>query len=122
MLRLIAFLPVAALLLLLVLFAISNPAPVGLMLWPLDLVWQVPLAGAVLGAAALAFLLGALLAWGTALRNGARARRLQREVTRLETELAALRARQPIPAVPPPPGTAPGTPPGAAIAASPAKV
>lgn len=84
----------APLLLVLVLFAISNTGPVDLRFWPFDFAWQMPLAGAVLGAALLAFLLGALLAWGTGLRYRARARQLQRAARLLEAELADLRAKQ----------------------------
>ncbi|MFC3125077.1 lipopolysaccharide assembly protein LapA domain-containing protein [Pseudoroseomonas globiformis] len=92
--RLIGLLLTALLLLLLVLFAISNPAPVALQLWPFDLSWEVPLAGAVLGAAALFFALGALLAWGGALRYRLRARKMQRAAQLLEAELADLRKKQ----------------------------
>jgi putative membrane protein len=87
----------APLLLVLVLFAISNTAPVDLRLWPFDIAWELPLAGAVLGAALLAFLLGALLAWGTGLRHRARAKKLQHAARLLEAELADLRARQATP-------------------------
>ncbi len=94
MLALILALP---LLLLLVLFAISNTAPVSLQLWPFDLSWVLPLAGAVLGASLLAFLLGALLAWGSGLRYRAQARQLRRAAGLLEAELAELRAQQAVP-------------------------
>jgi len=90
----IGLLLTALLLLVLVLFAISNTMPVVLQLWPFDLSWEVPLAGAVLGAAALAFLLGALLTWGGALHYRRRARRMQRAAQLLEAELAELRAQQ----------------------------
>jgi uncharacterized integral membrane protein len=94
MLALILALP---LLLLLVLFAISNTEPVALHLWPFDLAWVLPLAGAVLLAALLAFLLGALLAWGSGLRYRAQARQLRHAATLLEAELAELRAKQAVP-------------------------
>jgi uncharacterized integral membrane protein len=90
MLALLLALP---LLLVLVLFAVSNTAPVELQFWPFDFAWQVPLAGAVLGAALLAFLLGALLAWGSGLRHRAQARKLRNAARLLEAELADLRAR-----------------------------
>jgi uncharacterized integral membrane protein len=107
MLALILALP---LLLVLVLFAVSNTEPVALHLWPFDLAWVLPLAGAVLGAALLAFLLGALLAWGSGLRYRARARQLQNAARLLEAELADLRAReaQPVANVAAPAAT-PGT-------------
>lgn len=99
--RIIGTLLTAVLLLVLVLFAISNPQPVALQFWPFDLAWEVPLAGAVLGAAALAFLLGAVLAWGGALRYRRRARKMQRAAQLLEAEVAELRARhEPAPIVP----------------------
>lgn len=83
----------ALLLLLLVLFTISNTDPVSLQLWPFDLSWQLPLAGAVLGAAALFFLLGAMVAWGSALHYRRRARKMQRAAQLLEAELAELRGQ-----------------------------
>jgi uncharacterized integral membrane protein len=92
--KLIGLLLTALLLLLLVLFAISNSGAVVLLLWPLDLAWEVPLAGAVLGAAAIAFLLGALVAWGGALRYRRRAWKMQRAAQLLEAELAEARAQQ----------------------------
>ncbi|MBC9180068.1 lipopolysaccharide assembly protein LapA domain-containing protein [Pseudoroseomonas ludipueritiae] len=91
MLALILALP---LLLVLVLFAVSNTVPVDLQFWPFDFAWQVPLAGAVLGAALLAFLLGALLAWGSGLRYRAEARRMRNAARLLEAEVAELRAQQ----------------------------
>ncbi|MCQ4162675.1 LapA family protein [Roseomonas sp. GC11] len=91
--RLIGSLLTAALLLLLVLFAISNTAPVSLLLWPLDLAWEVPLAGAVLGGAAIGFVLGALIAWGGALHYRRRARKMQRAAQLLEAELADIRGK-----------------------------
>ncbi|HWL81135.1 MAG TPA: lipopolysaccharide assembly protein LapA domain-containing protein [Roseomonas sp.] len=103
----IGLLLTALLLLVLVLFAVSNTMPVALQLWPFDVSWEVPLAGAVLGAAALAFLLGALLAWGSALHYRRRARRMQRAAQLLEAELAEIRARQD--AANPVPSTAPTT-------------
>ncbi|RKK03076.1 DUF1049 domain-containing protein [Pseudoroseomonas wenyumeiae] len=109
MLALILALP---LLLVLVLFAVSNTAPVELQFWPFDVAWQVPLAGAVLGAALLAFLLGALLAWGSGLRHRAEARRMRNAARLLEAEVAELRAQQAVPV----PNTAP---PGTALAPAP---
>jgi uncharacterized integral membrane protein len=100
------------LLLVLVLFAVSNTAPVELQFWPFDFAWQVPLAGAVLGAALLAFLLGALLAWGSGLRHRAEARRMRNAARLLEAEVAELRAQQAKPV----PNTAP---PGTALAPAP---
>lgn len=90
----IGLLLTAFLVLVLVLFAISNAEPVVLQFWPFDVSWELPLAGAVLGAAALAFLLGAVLTWGGALHYRRRARRMQRAAQLLEAELAEIRAKQ----------------------------
>jgi uncharacterized integral membrane protein len=110
----LALLLAAPLLLILVLFAVSNTAPVALQFWPFDIAWEMPLAGAVLGAAFLAFLLGALLAWGSGLHYRARARKLQHAARLLEAELADLRGRQATPV----PNTAPAVT-GTALAPAP---
>jgi uncharacterized integral membrane protein len=104
MLRWILMLP---LLILLVLFGLSNRQEVFLRLWPFDLAWAVPLSVAVLLFSALFFLFGALVAWTTSLRHRARARRAEEAARVLEAELADYRAtaaRQVGP-VPPPAGT-----------------
>ena len=58
--RLLIALP---LLLLMVLFALSNTAPVRLVLWPTDYSLQLPLSLAVLAAMAVAFLAGGVVVW-----------------------------------------------------------
>ncbi len=78
---------VAPLAVLLVLFALSNQQPVRLTLWPFDLEWDASLALAVLVVAALAFLLGAGIAWGASLPHRVRERRLRAEVTALRAQL-----------------------------------
>ena len=83
----------APLLALVVLFALSNREPVLLRLWPLDLIWQAPLAVAVLVVGALTFLLGALMVWLSSLPHRRRARRADAEIRRLEGEVEAFRAR-----------------------------
>lgn len=88
--RWILFLPLAGFV---VLFALSNRDPVELRLWPFDLAWQAPLALAVLGASALAFLLGAGVVWFADLPARMRARSAQRRAAALERELDGLRAR-----------------------------
>lgn len=84
--------------LVIVLFALSNSAPVGLRLWPFDLSWQAPLSLAVLIIAGVFFLLGAIIAWLGSLPARGRARDLHgqvqvqaAEITRLRAELEALR-------------------------------
>jgi len=84
----------APLLLLLVLFALSNTQTVEFRLWPFDLAWVAPLALAVLVAAAGAFLLGAVIVWASSLPHRRRARELQRAADLLRAELEALKARE----------------------------
>lgn len=84
----------APLLVLVILFALSNRDPVTFRLWPLDLSWTAPLSVAVLAVAAAAFLVGALIAWGAALPARRRASQMA-EVSRvLEAELSEYRARE----------------------------
>ncbi|MBR0654099.1 LapA family protein [Plastoroseomonas arctica] len=78
--------------LVIVLFALSNSAPVALRLWPFDLAWQVPLSLAVLIIAGVFFLLGAIIAWLASLPARGRARDLRGQVQTLEMELARYRA------------------------------
>jgi uncharacterized integral membrane protein len=78
-------------LVLLVLFALSNPQPVELRLWPFDLAWRTSLALAVLVPAGGAFLLGAVIAWSSALPERWRA---WRAAGRLRSELGESRARE----------------------------
>jgi len=54
------FLPLA---ILVVLFMLSNPQSIELRLWPFDVAWTASASIAVLSIAAVAFLLGALIAW-----------------------------------------------------------
>ena len=87
------FLIAVPLLLLLVLFALSNRAPVPLRLWPTDFAIEVPLSLAVLLAMGLAFLLGGLFVWFSALAQRARARHAEAQVRLLDEQLAELKAR-----------------------------
>jgi uncharacterized integral membrane protein len=81
-------LPLAALL---VLFAVSNTAPVTLGLWPFDVTVELPLSVAVLAVSAIAFLFGAIVVWTTALPVRMRARRLENSTTALRAEVDQLR-------------------------------
>ncbi len=94
--RILIALPV---LIILVLFALSNPAPTEFRLWPTDLAVVLPLSLAVLGAMAVAFIIGAALLWLSALAARHRARRAERQVQVLEAQVAELKAR-----LAPPPG------------------
>ncbi len=90
MLRFLLLLP---LLLLIVLFVVSNTAPVELRLWPTGWSLEAPLALCMLGAMAIAFLLGALFTWFPALAARRRARRAEARAAGLDQEVAALKAR-----------------------------
>ena len=93
--RLLIALP---LLVLLVLFALSNRAAVTLGLWPTGISLEAPLALVVLGALALGFLAGGVVVRISELRHRRRARQAEAKVRRLEDELAAL--KPPAPPVP----------------------
>ena len=87
--RLLLALPV---LLVLVLFALTNTQPVQLGLWPTDLSITVPLSLAVLGAMAVTFFLGALAIWPRILGARGRARRAERDRRLLEAQVSELKA------------------------------
>jgi lipopolysaccharide assembly protein A len=96
--RLLIALP---LLLVLVLFALSNREPVPLRFWPTDYTLVLPLSLAVLGGMAVAFLAGALLVWISALAQRRRARQAEQTVRLLEAQVQELKARLPQPLMPP---------------------
>lgn len=89
MLRILIGLP---LLLILVLFALSNPRPVQLGLWPTDLTITVPTSVAILFGMAVAFLVGAMLLWFSAVAARLRARRAEHLVRLLNAQVAQLKA------------------------------
>ncbi|MDE2006108.1 MAG: DUF1049 domain-containing protein [Rhodospirillales bacterium] len=74
----------APFLLLLVLFALSNRAPVALGLWPTGISVTLPVSIAILLAAALGFLAGALIAWIGGHPHRSRARRAEARLRALE--------------------------------------
>jgi lipopolysaccharide assembly protein A len=90
------------LLLLLVLFALSNTAPARLTLWPTDYALVLPLSLAILSGMALAFICGALLVWTSSLGQRRRARRAEQAVRLLEAQVQALKERVGSPVLPPP--------------------
>lgn len=102
--RLILLSPV---LLLVILFALSNTEMVRLTLWPTDLLVAAPLSLVILSAMGLAFLLGALTTWVVGVAARLRARRASHEAATLRAELAATQARIPSATVLPPPGATP---------------
>jgi uncharacterized integral membrane protein len=89
-------------LLLLVIFTLSNTAPVRLGFWPTGVALEAPLSIAVLGAMAIAFVLGGLFVWLSELGQRRRARRAEHEARLLEEQVRELKARLPRVAVPPP--------------------
>jgi uncharacterized integral membrane protein len=89
--RWVLFVP---LLVILALFALSNPQDVEIRMWPFDLAWVSPLGTAVLILAAIAFLLGAGITWAATLPARRRAARVEQAAKLLEAELAAHRAQE----------------------------
>ncbi len=90
------------LLLLLVLFVLSNTAPVRLTLWPTDFAVELPLSLAMIASTGLALLIGGVLVWLNELSQRRRARRAEQAVQLLEAQVRELKARLPLPAMPPP--------------------
>jgi uncharacterized integral membrane protein len=85
----------APFLLLLVLFALSNTRPVQVGLWPTGWSLEAPLSLAILGAMALAFLVGGLLVWLSELGQRRRARQAEHAVRLLEAQVQELKSRLP---------------------------
>ncbi|MFC7477200.1 lipopolysaccharide assembly protein LapA domain-containing protein [Dankookia sp. GCM10030260] len=94
------------LLVLLVLFGLSNTGEVALQLWPFDLTWVAPLSVAVLGIGAVCFLFGAVVTWMAGLPHRRRARRMEEAARVMEAELSEFRAAaaRRVGPVPPPAG------------------
>ena len=102
--RLIRLLPAAIILLLLVIFALSNRQMASFAFWPTDFSLNAPLGLAVLVCAAVAFLAGALVAWFSTIPPRRRARRAEAQVKLLEAQVIELKARlaRPAASLPPP--------------------
>lgn len=83
----------APVLIILVVFALSNRQVVQLGLWPTDIMVDLPLSITVLIAAGLFFIAGALMTWGAGIAMSGRARRAERAVRQLEAEVQALKSR-----------------------------
>lgn len=81
----------APLLILIVLFALTNTQPVRLGLWPFDFQLELPLSLAVLAGMAIAFLAGGLVVWIGALGQRHRARDAEHKARLLEAQLAQAR-------------------------------
>ncbi len=87
----------APLLFLLVLFALSNPQPVRLGIWPTDFAIELPLSIAILVAMAASFIIGAAMLWFAAIAAGGRARLAERETRMLDRQVRELQARLAVP-------------------------
>jgi putative membrane protein len=86
--------PALIVVLILVLFALSNRQDVSLGFWPTDYAVQAPLSVAILIGMAVAFFLGAALVWVDKLGLRGRARRAEAKVARLQAQLAEMEVRQ----------------------------
>lgn len=91
---------IAPLLLLLVLFALSNTAPVRLGLWPTGFSGEMPLSLAILGGMAVAFLAGGVLVWISELAQRRRARRAEQTIRLLEAQVQELKSHVPVQTLP----------------------
>jgi uncharacterized integral membrane protein len=84
-------------LIVLVAFALSNPQPVQLKIWPLDFYTiEAPLSIAILLAGGVFFFLGALFVWFGSVAARGRAGRAERRAAALEAELKAHLSPPPI--------------------------
>ncbi|CAH2600458.1 conserved protein of unknown function [Rhodovastum atsumiense] len=87
-------------LLILIVFALSNPGPATLKFWPTDYTLTAPLSFAILVGMGGAFLLGAFSTWLPAVFARGRARRAERTAQQLRTQVAELKkAKAPTTAV-----------------------
>ncbi len=91
--RVLRLLIVTPLLLLLVLFTLSNTGALTLRLWPTDYTLTLPASIVILGAMAVAFLAGAFLVWVGELGRRRRTRQAEQAVKLLEDQVKALKAQ-----------------------------
>lgn len=86
--------------LVLIVFAVSNPMPVGLRFEPFPFVLELPLYGAILTSLILGFAMGGFLAWLGGWKWRRRARKAEAEAARLRQELRTAQG-PPQPPLPP---------------------
>jgi len=98
----IRLLVAAPILVLLLLFALSNTSPLRLSLWPTDYGLEAQASLIVLCAMAAAFLTGGAIVWVNELAQRRRARRAEDMVKLLEEQVRALKARLPATQIVPP--------------------
>jgi len=91
--RVVRLLIVVPLLLLLVLFTLSNRTPLHLTLWPTGFSMDLAASLVILGAMAVAFLAGAFLVWFSELGQRRRVRHAEQAVKLLEDQVKALKAQ-----------------------------
>ena|SRR5271165_809591 len=91
--RVLRLLIVIPLLLLLVLFALSNSTPLRLCLLPAECTTDLPASVVILGAMGVAFLAGAFLVWVGEMGQRRRARRAEQAMKLLEEQVKALKAQ-----------------------------
>lgn len=99
LLRLVLLSPV---LLVLVVFALTNPQPMHIVVWPFDIALDTPASLALLSALGVGLFLGAVMLWVTTLGLRLRARRAERACALLEGELKRARLASPATILPPP--------------------
>jgi len=99
--RVLRLLILTPLLVLLVLFTLSNRTPLRLGLWPTDYTVDLPASLVILGAMVVAFLAGAFLVWVSELGRRRRARRAEQAVKLLEEQVKGLKAQLSPPSTPP---------------------
>jgi uncharacterized integral membrane protein len=92
-LRILRLVIAAILLLVLVLFALSNTSALRLGLWPTDYNVTLPASIVILGAMAMAFLAGAFVVWVGELGRRRRARQAEQTMKLLEDQVKALKAQ-----------------------------
>jgi len=95
------FLILVPFLILLIAFALSNPQPVSLGMWPTDFSVEVPVSLAILAAAGLFFFLGALFVWFGSVTARTRLRVASRRTAALQAELRTHTDPKPNPIVRP---------------------
>ena len=78
-----------------VVFAITNRAPVTVTLWPLPWIAELPLYLVVLGSLLVGFLVGAVIAWLSASRRRHEARITAERLRGASAELTKLKRQQP---------------------------
>ena len=83
----------APVLIILVVFALSNRQVVQVGLWPTDILIDLPLSVTVLLAAGFFFIAGAFMTWGTSVALKNRNRRAERTIRQLEAQVQSMKSQ-----------------------------